>query len=353
MTGSGVTGSGVPGAEKRGSDVTGSGETDALRAAGVPLIDLRRWRSGDERARAELAGELDRALCESGFLLLDGHGIGSEPREQVRAAARRFFALPATAKAAYATPVGGRGWLPPGQEANAFYGEQADPDRADLKESYTLGRNFSTGDPGRDALWFAPNVWPAEVPELATRCDEYADAVRRVYAELLEVCAVALGLAPDWFVRRAGRSPHTFNINRYPPRRETGTPRDGQFRIAPHTDWGMITILDRQVGYGGLQIQARDGSWLDAPHVDGCFTINIGDLMARWTGDRWRSTRHRVLPPPAESPGEELISLIMFLEADVDTLVAPLEPPVGPRQDYPPVRWGDYLLERAGAANVS
>jgi isopenicillin N synthase-like dioxygenase len=287
----------------------------------VPLIDLGPWLDGDRAARATLAASVDRALRESGFLLLGGHGVSARLAAEVRAAARRFFALPASVKAAYATPVGGRGWLPPGREANSFYGEAADPRRADLKESYTLGRDFRTGEPDVDLAWFPPNVWPAEVPELAALCAEYAEEVRGVYARLLEVCAVALGLAPGWFVDRTRSSPHTFNINRYPPRTETGPPRHGQFRIAPHTDWGMITMLDRQVGQGGLQIQRPDGSWVDAPFVADSLTVNIGDLLARWTGDRWRSTRHRVLPPPERAPGEELISLVLFLEADVDTVV--------------------------------
>lgn len=342
-----------------GQDTPGSaglgtpGSTPPRRGSGelIPLIDLSRWRDGDATARAELAAALDHALQESGFLLLGGHGVSARLRADVRAAARRFFALPAPLKAGYATAVGGRGWLAPGREANSFYGDTADPGRADLKESYTLGRDFRTGEPDTDEIWFAPNVWPAEVPELAALCAEYAEATRGVYAELLEMCAAALGLPSGWFVDRCRRSPHTFNINRYPPRTETGPPRDGQFRIAPHTDWGMLTILDRQAGQGGLQIQNAARDWVDAPFVADSYTINVGDLLSRWTGERWRSTRHRVLPPPDRAPGEELVSLVMFLEADVDAVVAPL--PVGPRTDHSPVRYGDYLLARTRAADVA
>ncbi|WP_433286899.1 isopenicillin N synthase family dioxygenase [Pseudonocardia sp. CA-142604] len=318
----------------------------------IPLIDLARWRGGDPDERAALAAELDHALQESGFLLLAGHGIGADVRERIRTAARRFFVLPSARKAAYATAVGGRGWVGPGREVNSFPDETADAERPDLKESYTLGRDLRTGVAELDRVWFAENVWPAEVPELAALCTGYAHAVRRVYGELLQLSATALDLDADFFVRRTLRSPHTFNINRYPALSETGAPAEGQYRIGPHTDWGMITILDRQVGYGGLEVQAPDGTWVGAPHVPDAFTVNIGDLMARWTGNRWRSTRHRVLPPSPDAPHEELISLIMFLEADVDTVVTPLPAPIG-RRGYPPVTAGDYLLERAAAATVS
>jgi isopenicillin N synthase-like dioxygenase len=318
----------------------------------IPLIDLRRWHQGDRAQRAALAAELDHALRESGFLLVAGHGIDAGVRERIRASARAFFALAPGAKAAYATPVGGRGWVGQGRELNTFYGEAGDPARADLKETYTIGRELRTGDPDLDRAWFTVNVWPAEVPQFAAQCAGYAEAVRRIYAELLRICAVALGLDADWFVNRTLRSPHTFNINRYPPLRQTGRPAEGQYRIGPHTDWGVLTVLDRQVGYGGLEVQARDGDWRGAPHVPDALTVNIGDLMARWTGDRWRSTRHRVLPPSADAPDEELISLIMFLEADVDTVITPLPAPIG-RVEHPPITAGDYLLERAAAATVA
>lgn len=316
----------------------------------IPLIDLYRWRRGD---RAAVAAETDAALRESGFLLISGHGIDPLLRAEVRTAAKEFFALPQQIKARYAAPVGGRGWIPIGKEANAFYGLEADTSRADLKESLTMGRDFATGDPATDAAWFAPNVLPSEVQGLAELCAFYAEQVRALYDELLDLCDAALGLPEGWFRARSRNSPHTFNINRYPPLSETGTPQEGQFRVAPHTDWGMLTILDRQAGYGGLQIQTLDGDWVDAPLHDDAYTINIGDLLARWTGDRWRSTRHRVLPPPADRPAEELISLIMFMEADVDTEVAPMPAPISVRQDLPPVRYGDYLAERARAASVA
>lgn len=316
----------------------------------IPLIDLERWRDGD---RAAVAAETDAALQESGFLMVSGHGVSVESRARIRAAAKRFFELPVEQKTPYTAPVSGRGWIPMGGEANAFYGVEADAERADLKESYTIGRDHRTGDAALDEAWFKPNVWPAEVPELAGLCAEYAREIRALNDELLAICATSLGLAEDWFVERCRNSPHTFNINRYPPLSETGAPRDGQFRVGPHTDWGMLTVLDRQVGYGGLQIQTLTGEWIDAPHVENAFTINVGDLLARWTGDRWRSTRHRVLPPPSRSPGEELISLIMFMEADFDTVVTPLPAPIGHRQDYPPVLAADFFLERSDAANVS
>jgi isopenicillin N synthase-like dioxygenase len=315
----------------------------------IPLLDISAWRDGAEAQRARIAARMDQALRQSGFLLIENHGVPVGLRDRLRAEGSRFFALPEERKNRYATPVAGRGWLPPGGEANAFYGEVADPGRADMKESLTNGRDFLTGDADIDAAWFTPNVWPAECPDLAALAAEFTGQVRELYYDLLRMSAVALGLDDDFFVAHVLRGPHTFNINRYPPLSVTGPAKEGQYRVAPHTDWGILTILDRQPGYGGLQVQATDGSWADAPYVPDALTVNVADLLSRWTGESWRSTRHRVLPPPEQAPDEELISLIVFLEAEVDTVITP----VAGNRELAPVVAGEWLRSREASATVS
>lgn len=154
------------------------GMTDAT--GGIPLIDLQRWRQGSSEERHRLAVEVDLALGKSAFFVIVNHGIPAGERDQVRAAARRFFSLPDSIKARYATAVGGRGWIPPGREANAYYGVTPDAALADLKESYTIGRDYRTGSADTDEMWFAPNVWPEEVPELEGLCTAFAGASRKV-----------------------------------------------------------------------------------------------------------------------------------------------------------------------------
>ncbi|MEQ6900675.1 2-oxoglutarate and iron-dependent oxygenase domain-containing protein [Nocardioides sp. YIM 152588] len=315
----------------------------------IPLLDIGAFRAGTAEERRAFARRMDAALQSSGFLLIAGHGMDAELMGRVRAGASRFFGLPVEQKAEIATRVAGRGWLPVGGEANSFYGEDSDPARADMKESLTQGRNFSTGDDEVDAEWFAENAWPAQVPELPALADELARQAREVYYDLLRASALALGLEEEWFVDRAQASPHTFNINRYPPLTEVGAALEGQYRVGPHTDWGTYTLLDRQPGYGGLQVQTLDGDWVDAPYEAGALTINVGDLLARWVGDRWRSTRHRVQAPQTDAPTEELISLIFFMEVDMDLEISPLVPGT----DYPPVVCADYFRQRAAAATVS
>ena len=326
----------------------------------IPTVDLR-------HADAEA---VDAALQKAGFLLVTGHGVDDALRADVRAAARRFFALPVEVKQRYAVRIGGRGWLAPGVEANgnadAFGTGAGNADAfgtgagnaeggdnpPDLKESFAVGPDTPTGDPAVDDVWFPPNVWPDEVPELRPAVERYLAAMTAVSRELLELCAGALGLPPDTLTVLAAHPTWTFNINRYPPLTEVGEPAPGQFRIGPHTDFGTVTVLDREPGAGGLQVDVAGSGWADAPYDPAAFTVNIGDLLEHWTGRRWRSGRHRVLPPQPDAPHEELVSLVFFFELDHDAVVTPLAPPVGQRDDLAPVVSAPFLRERLDAISV-
>jgi isopenicillin N synthase-like dioxygenase len=318
--------------------------------ARIPAIDLRPWLDGGPDDRARTARTVDEALRRAGFLLVTGHGVDPGLRARIRAAAREFFLLPAGVKEAYEARVGGRGWLGPGAEANGYAeGTETPPD---LKESLTFATHEPFDDPVVNAEWYAPNVWPAEVPALRPLCEEYLARMAELENRLLELLGHALGLDADFFTRHMDHPTYGFNINWYPGRDVTGPPEPGQFRIGPHTDFGTVTILDRQAGKGGLQVYTDDGGWQDAPFDRDAFTVNIGDLMARWTGDRWRSGRHRVLPPPSDAPAEELMSLVYFGECTPGTLVESVPAPVG-RVAYEPVDSHVYLRAKLDSIAVN
>ncbi|WP_392840818.1 isopenicillin N synthase family dioxygenase [Streptomyces sp. LN500] len=316
---------------------------------GIPTIDLRPWLSGDAGARRETAATVDAALRAAGFLLVTGHGVDPALRTAIRDAARGFFRLPATAKKPYAVKVGGRGWLGPGAEANgSAEGTRTPPD---LKESLSFAAEDPTGDPEIDAEWFLPNTWPHEAPGLRALVTEYLAQMRTLSDRLLELLGAALGEPEDFFTRHTTHPTWGFNINWYPGTEVVGEPEPGQFRIGPHTDFGTVTVLDRQTGKGGLQVFTDDNGWEDAPYDPEAFTINIGDLMARWTGDRWRSGRHRVLPPPSDAPAEELMSLVYFYECDPRTTVESVPAPTG-RVTHEPVDSHTYLRAKLDAISV-
>ncbi|MCU1374886.1 MAG: oxidoreductase [Actinomycetia bacterium] len=291
----------------------------------IPLLDLT-------EDPTSLAPVVDHALRTSGFLLVTGHGIDPALPAAVRAETLRFFHGDPATKAPYERPLGDAGWRPPGTEANAYTLGMATP--PDLKEAFLVL-------PGGDNRH--PTLTP---PALA-----YTAELDRLTRELLTLLAFTLG--DDHVIASTTTDPYrSLSMTWYPALERVGEPLAGQWRIGPHSDFGTITILDRQPGLGGLQIQALDGEWIDAPYVPGALTVNVGDLMARWTGDRWRSTMHRVLPPPADAPAEELLSLVFFVETNLDALIETFPPPIGGGTTYEPVTCGDYLASKFAAITV-
>ena len=165
----------------------------------IPTIDLRPWVDGDAEARAAIARTVDEALQTAGFLLVTGHGVDPGLRSGIREAARAFFRMPTETKQAYEAKVGGRGWLGPGAEANGYSeGTETPPD---LKESLTFATHEPFEDPVVNAEWYAPNVWPAEVPALRELCEEYLERMAELEKRLLSLLGEALGLQPDFFSR--------------------------------------------------------------------------------------------------------------------------------------------------------
>lgn len=317
---------------------------------GVPLIDLSPMFSGDVGEREALAREVDGHLQRVGFLVVTGHGISPEMISAARTAGKAFFALPLDQKTKYATKVGGRGWLAIGAEANGYSeGTETPPD---LKESFIVGPE-GTDSEKNDVGWFMPNKWPAETPELQDILDTYLIQMRLLADAILEICSIALNQNTDFFARATMNPSWSFQINWYPSVHTIGQAAAGQYRIGPHTDFGTLTLLDRQPGDGGLQIDIEGEGWVDAPYLPGALVVNTGDLLARWTGERWKSNRHRVLPPPKNSPAEELMSLVYFFEADPDAIVEPLAPPLGLRDDLPSVSAGDFIRQRYDAITMS
>ncbi len=137
----------------------------------------------------------------------------------------------------------------------------------------------------------------------------------------MRLFALGLGVAENFFDAAVDRPISRLRIRNYPP--PALPPRPGQIRAGAHSDYGSLTILATENRPGGLQVCNAAGAWVDVPTIPGCFIVNIGDLMARWTNDAWVSTLHRVVNPP-EGAGEESrrISLVFFHNPNYDAPVA-------------------------------
>ena len=302
----------------------------------IPVIDMATALDGSPEGERRVATEFLRAATEVGFFYVKNHGVPWHLVEQAREAARGFFALPLEKKSEVGINANHRGFLRVGEAKMADYAQP------DLKESFVWGLEVPPGDPAMtaDNPFICPNNWPAFMPELKQAAYPYFEATLDCGRRLLNIFAVSMELPRDTFTRHWRRSITRGAFVYYPPQPpEMGTE---QFGVAPHTDYGCLTVLC-QDDVGGLEVQTKAGEWVAATPIEGTFLVNVGDLLTRWTNDGFASTPHRVV----NKGGRERYSLVMAVDPDFDTLV---DPAVvcrdGESPHYPPVRCGDYIQQR-------
>ncbi len=317
-------------------------------------IDLDGLRSGSAAARRRIADDIDTACRTNGFLRITGHGVDASLIDEMLDTTAGFFDLPAAEKQRWTDPIAAnnRGYAALGTEALG-YSHDGDVAAPDLFEAFNVGREAVGAEHPDHAYFdtyrsfFAANVWPDTSPDLREVWLRYMAAVDSVNDRLLEAFAVALDLDDDFFLARTRRAIKTMRAINYERRPGSPDPLPGQLRMGQHTDYGIITVLLADP-VPGLQV-FHEGGWLDVVPEPGEFIVNIGDMLATWTNDRWVSTLHRVVPPPTDVTGAaRRRSVAHFLEADPDAVISCL--PTCVDADHParyqPVEAGEYLLAK-------
>lgn len=307
----------------------------------IPKVDISPLYSLNSADWQDVATEIDAACQNSGFFYITGHNISTERIAELRQLSETFFALPHEEKLRIDITCTRhhRGY-------GSFGTEQLDPERpGDFKETFDMGRNLPEEHP--DVIAQKPLHGPNQYPDIAG----FQEIMETHYWDMIELgktilrgLAVALKIDPDFFADKFTAPISVLRFIHYP---EIALKSDSeQIGAGAHTDYGCITIL-HQDQVGGLQVKNRRGEWLDATPVEGSFVINIGDMMARWSNDRYTSTPHRVINPS----GQERYSMPFFVEPNFDTSISALEGcyDTDSPAKYPEITAGDYLLSRFAA----
>lgn len=292
-----------------------------------------------------VARQLDGALRESGFVTIRDHGVPDSTIGDAWRAAVEFFALPAEEKAALVVD-GPYGYSP--FRAEALARSRGDETPPDLKESFNLGP-FMRSHAELAALGVPPGgiVWPGQPAGFRRAWVDYYEAMDGLTMRLLEAMARALDLESSFFTPSFRRHVSALRALHYPAL--DVAPEPGQLRAGVHTDYGSLTILLPGEASEGLEVQTRDGSWLPVAPMDGAFVVNIGDVMQRWTNDRWVSTLHRVVvPADPDQARRERFSIAYFQNPSLEAVIEVVPSAESPR--YDPVRFGDWLSAKVTAA---
>lgn len=299
----------------------------------LPILNFDSWHAGGDVQ--PLVEQLHLACVSTGFFY-----VQSQMPKSVIAAlfdvTRRYFELPLEVRLQNRIDERfHRGFMPYGVNQHPGF-------TPDLKESYTYGLDLPLTDPdvvaGRPL--HGPNFWPAVMPELKVAGEAYLAECTRIGRDLLRLFALALEQEEEFFLQWARKPMIQSRLLHYPAQ---DVDDDMSMGVAPHTDYGMITIL-YQDPIGGLELCKRDGEWISAPYIEDTLVVNLGDMMKVWSNDVFVSNFHRVV----NRSGKNRYSFPTFFNPDYDAPVYCLlncQSDTNPPR-YPPMRAGDYLVQR-------
>jgi isopenicillin N synthase-like dioxygenase len=290
----------------------------------VPVIDLSS--AGTAHGRALIAEAVRDACATSGFFIAVGHGIPRDLVDRMFTVTNAFFKLPEAEKDLVANRPGVSGFRRMGGTLARSLDQKTPPDLCETFSAHVTGElgaeeRAKMGD--QWASWTHANIWPEEPADFRDAWHAYMAAMGGMAADLMRLFALALSLAEDFFDDKFDHHGSSVAVNYYPP--QLTAPLAGQLRRGPHTDFGSLTILYQEDGRGGLQVLQGGTEWRDVAAIPGSFVVNIGDLMALWTGGRWVSTMHRVVNPASGDTSSRL-TIPFFHLPNHDASIEPMRP---------------------------
>ena len=275
--------------------------------AEIPILDLAPYLSGELGARESLGKQLCHALESIGFYFIKGHGVPQSLIDAAFTETERFHAQPLDCKMRLRRNRDNVGYLP--------MSRSTDPDAAikpNVNEAFFLKRDLPADHP--DVLahkrFRGTNLWPDDLPGFRETVVAYCDALEALAKKLMPLYAVALDLPADYFDKAFAEPQYTLRMTHYP---YVEALAENEFGIAPHSDTSFLTLL-AQNKVPGLSLRTRDGRWIDAPALDGHFLVNGGDMLRRWTNDRFLATPHRA----SNRSGRERYAIPFFFDCNID-----------------------------------
>ena len=309
----------------------------------IPVVDLGAFRGDDENERAAFVRTFGDALRDFGFVAVEGYGVDDAVFENAYDAFATFFALPEVEKRRSEILETGRR-----RGYTSFGVEHAkDHPTPDLKEFFHVGREVADGPLAGKVT---PNVWPEEPATLRECAMRLFEALDRIAFDLLDAVGIYLDAPARHFADMARDGNTLLRVIHYPVC--DGFDAPGAMRAAPHEDINLMTILP-PAKESGLELLARDGTWLPIHAVPGQLIVDSGDMMMRVTGDRIPATTHRVVNPVGTPTPR--YSMPFFVHPHVDAIleVLPSCVPAGERPKYAPIGAEAFLQQRLEEIGVA
>jgi isopenicillin N synthase-like dioxygenase len=305
----------------------------------IPVIDLGAFRAGVPGAQERLAADLAHVFEHVGFYFIVNHGIPQSLIDDTFAAAKRFHDLPLERKLEIRLNEYNIGYLPM-RGGTTRHSALSANNKPNVNEAFFCARELSLDHP--DVLAGKPyrcaNKWPRDLPGFRDSCLAYSTALEKLARSLVPAYALALDLPETYFDAAFANPMFKLRMTHYPPQQASAV--DSEFGLAPHTDTSFMTLLAPNK-VPGLSIRLPSGRWIDAPSIEGAFLVNGGDMLRRWTNDRFLATPHRV----ANRTGAERYAIPFFFDCWAEhrmeclpTCTDPGNPP-----KYEPITYVEYM----------
>ena len=308
-------------------------------ANAFPVIDLGPYLAGEPGALDRAAAELRHALTEIGFYTIVNHGVPSALVHEVYYQVARFHARPLEEKLRIKLDKHNVGYLP--MMGNTLRTSVvASVTKPNMSEAFFMARDLAPDHPdvvsGR--RFRSANQWPEGLPGFREPLVAYCDALERLVQRLVRVYARALELPAAYFDGPFTDFQYKLRATHYPSQPKAP---DDEFGIAPHTDTSFLTLLAPN-DVPGLAFRTQAGDWIDIPPVPDAFIVNGGQLLLRWTNDRFLATPHRAV----NRTGGERYALAFFCDAQIDWPIAAVPTCVGPGRPprYETTYYTDYMI---------
>ena len=324
---------------------------DSKPEAALPVTDLAPFFHGSAQDKRDVAQCVAQSCEDIGFLVVKGHGLPQTTIDTAIALGFNFFDLPLDVKNQWhpTGPARQRGYH--GMETRGLASTLDKDAPKDLRESVFLGpiddhRQHYAAIPEADTA-YAPNLIPQQPPGFDRALVDVYRGFERLACDLMRIFAVALRMPENTFAPLIDRHFSILSVHHYPAL--AATPKPGQLRTGAHTDYGSLTILAMTEADGGLEAQSGDGRWIPVQAGRGELVVNLGDMMQRWTNDRWTSTMHRVVTP--EKLGDATsrrMSIGYFMHPNFDAEIACIPSCLKPGESakYQPITAGGHIREK-------
>ena len=261
------------------------------QAERIPVLDVGPVLNGTLGAQESLAAAFAETCADTGFLVITNHGISQSLIDGAFAAASDFFDLPEQRKMPLKVGDLNIGYLPYGAQI-VRTSKVNNNTKPNLSESFYIVTDRAPDDPEIVAgnPMYGLNRWPSDMPSFQARTLAYFNAMRPLAHKMVSVIATSLGLPRDYFAADFHEPTITLRLIRYPSH---DSAEDNQFGFAPHIDTSFLTLL-AQSALPGLEVRTREGDWIRPPSIPGTFVVNTGEMLARYSNDRYIPTPHRV-----------------------------------------------------------